>query len=92
VGLLSHERFDDFDDLLLLTAWHARHGLEKLAGTATRSGDAGRLGLTEQLLDGYTERLGHGDQNIRPGQVAARLPVQNIGVLLANLTGQLTHG
>lgn len=91
VGLLSYERLDDFDDLLLLAAWETGHGFEKLACTSTRTSDAGGLGLAQQLLDGYAQGFGHGSQDIGTRNLPGGLPIPNVGMILANLAGKLTH-
>ena len=90
--MLGDEEFDEVGQLLLLAAWQAGSFLEDLAQFATRCRDALGTGLAQEFLDRDTQGLGHGDEHVGTGEVPALLPIADVGLVLADLAGQLALG
>jgi hypothetical protein len=90
VGLLSHESFNHVDDLLLLAARQSGDGGEKLTGAATGAGNAGRLGLTQQLFHGDAEGFGNGNDEIDSWQSSSAFPKTHVGGILSDEPRELS--
>ena len=85
--LLADEWLEDVEHLVLLTPRQLGNCIEELAGTSARPGNAGGLGLAQQLFHRDPEGLCHGSQDIGTWDLPGSLPVPNIGMVLVNLAG-----
>ena len=90
--MLGQEGLDDLDDLVLLAAGQPSHFLEDLAEPAARNAVAPGAGLAQEFLDRDAQGLGHGDEHVGTGEVPALLPIADVGLVLADLAGQLALG
>lgn len=76
--MLSDERLDDLDDLLLLAAGKTGDSVEHLAGLAGwRGGTAGHR-FAEQVLDSHAERLSHWHQDVRFWGAPGPFPITDV--------------
>lgn len=92
VGVKGKKTFGHLDDLLLLAARQAGHGLENLAEPAACGLRPLGLGLAEQFLNGDAENFGNRHQNIGTRDGARALPKADVGVVLIDLAGQFADG
>jgi hypothetical protein len=58
-GVLADERFEDVQNLLLLTAGHLGDRFKELPGATARGNDPLGAWLAQQFLDGDAEGFGH---------------------------------
>jgi len=63
-----------------------------LAELAARSAVAPGAGLAQEFLDRHAQGGGHGDEHVGTGKVPALFPVADVGLVLADLAGQLALG
>ena len=94
VGLfvLGDVGFGHVDNLLLLTAGKPRGGLKNLSKLAARRGALPRTRQAENLLDGDAEGCGQRRNKLGLGDTSGAFPRRNVGVVSADLLGQLAHG
>ena len=59
-GVPMNKRFENIENLVLLTAGKLGNGLEELASAASRSLEPFGFGLAEQFLDRHAQSLGDG--------------------------------
>lgn len=88
----GHERFENGNNLVLLAARQLGSLLEKLAHLPACGDGLARPGFAKHFLDGYAERLGHGQQELHFAHLPGALPIQDIGMAGADLAGELAPG
>jgi hypothetical protein len=91
LAVLGDECFDHIRDLLLLSPWQTGNGLKNLSDLAL--GGTHELGFSfaKQLLHGDAEGSGHRHENIGARQVAAGLPIPDVGMILTDAAGEFTQ-
>ena len=89
--LACQHGLEHIDNLVLLTPWQPGNRLDDAAQLAARWNGAFWARLAQQLLDGDPKGFGDRNQNIRAGQIAAGLPIVDVGRLFVDLARQFAE-
>lgn len=90
--MLTDERFDELDDLLLLATWQpcgCIKYLAELALAALRTFGVG--GLAEHFLDAHAVDVGEFEHGVRMRDFAGVLPMHELGVENIKTAGDFTQ-
>ena len=85
--MLRDQGFDDFENLLLLTAGQLGHGFKHGARLAARL-DRPTSRFTKQRFHSHAQGFCHRQQHVRAGEVPAVFPIADVGLVLPDLPGQ----
>lgn len=87
----GNERLNKIDDLLLLPSWKPGSRLKHLSEFAGRNGQPFGFGKSQKLLNSHAEGVGQLWQNLDLRDAVGFLPINDIGMMNAELAGKLPH-